>query len=168
MTETGTEQPQQKKRPPIRRRRRRLLLVSLLMPTLAGAAVLALIAIRGTSVYFYAPKDLPSAEEIDGRTIRIGGMVAKGSIKPGEGIETRFDVTDFERTVTVLTNEALPGIFREDQGVVIQGTLAPDGTFIASQVMAKHDENYMPPEVADALKATGRYDEYMAGKEGSD
>ncbi len=160
MTTTSDPRQQQQKRPRMRRRRRRLLIVGLLLPTLMGAAVLALIAIRGTSVYFYAPKDLPETQEIAGRTIRIGGMVAEGSVKPGTGLETRFDVTDFEKTVTVLTTEALPGLFRDNQGVVVQGKLGQDGVFVASQVMAKHDENYMSPEVEKALKATGRYEEY--------
>ncbi len=148
------------KRPPLRRRKQRLLIVSLLLPTLVGAALLALVAIQGTSVYFYAPKDLPSSEILDGRTVRIGGMVAEGSIIPGTGLDTTFDVTDFEKTVTVRTEDPLPGLFRDNQGVVVQGTLNAEGIFVASQVMAKHDENYMAPEVEEALKATGRYEEY--------
>ncbi len=160
MTETNTQKTDTKKRTPLRRRRQRLLLVSLLLPTLIGASVLGLIAIRGTAVYFYAPKDLPTPTELDGKTVRIGGMVAEGSIKPGKGVETHFDVTDYEGTVTVVTFEALPGLFRDNQGVVVQGKLGEDGVFIASQVMAKHNENYMPPEVAQALKETGRYEEY--------
>ncbi|MCI5045300.1 MAG: cytochrome c maturation protein CcmE [Aquisalinus sp.] len=167
-TEKGTPEnkPAPKKRPPMRRRRQRLLVVSLLLPTLAVASFFVLIGISQTSVYFYAPKDLPSPSELDGRAIRIGGMVAEGTIKQGEGLETWFDVTDYEGTVTVVTNDPLPGIFRENQGVVIQGNLNNEGIFVASQVMAKHDENYMPPEVAAALKATGRYEDYMEKQEG--
>jgi cytochrome c-type biogenesis protein CcmE len=153
-----------KKSVPLRRRKRRLLIVGLLLPTLLGAAALTLVALQQTSVYFYNPKDLPSPEELAGRTVRIGGLVTEGSIKQGEGVEVSFDVTDLASTVTVVYNDMLPGLFRANQGVVVQGTLAEDGTFVASKVMAKHDENYMAPEVEEALKASGRYEEYQKSR----
>ena len=149
-----------KKSFPLRRRRRRLMIVSLLLPALFGAAVLSLIAIQQTSVYFYAPRDIPPAAELDGRTIRIGGMVTEGSIKQGEGMLVRFDVTDCIQTVTVYYEGLLPGLFRAGQGVVVQGTLADSGEFTAAQVMAKHDENYMPPEVASAIEDTPCYEAF--------
>lgn len=157
-TETGTTA---KKKMPRRRRQQRLMLAALLIPTLTGAIGLAVIAIGQSQVYFYPPRDLPSPAELAGRTVRIGGMVVEGSIAQGAGTEVSFGVTDYEKTVTVSTSDMLPGLFGENQGVVVQGTLAEDGTFIASRVMAKHDENYMPAEVVDALKESGRLEHYQ-------
>ena len=158
---TDNDTPKTAKRPPLKRRRQRMLVVSLLLPALGLAALLSLVALQNTTVYFYAPKDLPTAAEVGERTIRIGGMVAEGSLRQGAGTEVMFDVTDYVGTVTVSYNDLLPGLFRDNQGVVVQGTVQQDGTFLASKVMAKHDENYMPPEVAAALKESGRYEEYM-------
>lgn len=145
---------------PRRRRQQRLMLAALIVPALTGAIGLTVIAIGQSQVYFYPPRDLPAPEELDGRIVRIGGMVVEGSIRQGADVETRFQVTDYTRTVTVSTDEMLPGLFGENQGVVVQGTLSDDGTFIAQRVMAKHDENYMPAEVADALEDSGRLEEY--------
>ncbi|MBD0425846.1 cytochrome c maturation protein CcmE [Aquisalinus flavus] len=145
---------------PRRRRQQRLMLAALIVPALTGAIGLAVIAIGQSQVYFYPPRDLPSASELGGRTVRLGGMVVEGSIQQGLETDTSFKVTDYEKTVTVVTSDMLPGLFGENQGVVVQGTLAQDGTFVAARVMAKHDENYMPAEVADALEDSGRLEDY--------
>lgn len=149
-----------KRKMPRRRRQQRLMLAALIVPALTGAIGLAVIAIGQSQVYFYPPRDLPAAEALDGRTVRLGGMVVEGSIKQGDGTDVSFQVTDYIETVTVVTSDMLPGLFGDNQGVVVQGTLGPDGTFIASRVMAKHDENYMPAEVADALEESGRLNAY--------
>lgn len=94
-------------------------------------------------------------------TIRIGGLVSTDSVKRGEGETVFFSVTDMVETIPVQFTGILPDLFREGQGVVVEGILEPSGTFTAKSVLAKHDENYMPPEVADALKEAGQWDEYQ-------
>ena len=140
------------------KRRQRIMLLSLVAPALIVAAALAVFALSRTAEYFYAPTDLPAANDLAGRKIRLGGMVVENSIRQGAGTEVSFDVTDFETTVTVVYDGVLPGLFAEGEGVVAQGTLGQDGRFVASRILAKHDETYMPPEVADSLK--GNYGDY--------
>jgi cytochrome c-type biogenesis protein CcmE len=117
-----------------------------------GVAVgLVLNAFNSNLVFFYTPTQVAQKEAPHGRTFRIGGMVREGSVVR-DGVTVRFAVTDTAQTVTVRYDGVLPDLFKEGKGVVAQGQLGPDGTFVAREVLAKHDENYMPPEAAQALK----------------
>ncbi len=142
------------------RKRRRLYIVVLGLSTLAVAAALVLTAFEDNIVFFYSPTDLATREVAPDRRIRIGGLVVNDSVrKKPDGITVEFSVTDVANTVRVSYRGILPDLFREGQGVVAGGRLGPDGVFIADEVLAKHDENYMPAEVADALKKSGRWRE---------
>ncbi len=134
-------------------RRQRLMLVILVLLGVGTAVALTLNAFRGNMVYFYGPSQLATVEKAHERNLRLGGLVEKGSVKrEGDGLTVRFMVTDTVKSVPVVYKGILPDLFREGQGVVAQGRLAQDGVFVASEVLAKHDENYMPPEVAKAMK----------------
>jgi cytochrome c-type biogenesis protein CcmE len=127
---------------------------------LGSAAALALFAMRQDVVYFLAPSDVAQAHLVPGRSFRLGGLVQAGSVEKTvlDGHPTtRFKVTDGKDAVPVTFVGILPDLFREGQGIVALGTLATDGTFQASDVLAKHDETYMPKEVAEALKRSGRW-----------
>lgn len=137
-----------------RRGRRRLQALALGALGLGVATALALTAFKDNLVFFYSPSDVVANHVSPGRTFRLGGMVEKGSVVH-EGDTTRFRVTDTARTIGVTYRGQLPDLFREGQGVVTEGALAPDGAFVAREVLAKHDEKYMPPEVAKALKDAG-------------
>ena len=140
------------------RKRRRLWLVLACGVALGSATALVLLAFNDNLVFFVSPSDLAKAPR-NGRTVRLGGLVEKGSVvsaEAGKGGAT-FRVTDGTKAVTVTFNGILPGLFREGQGVVALGTLREDGGFLATEVLAKHDENYMPKEVADALKKSGHW-----------
>jgi cytochrome c-type biogenesis protein CcmE len=140
------------------RKRRRLIIVLLGMGVLAASAGLVLTAFQDSVTFFYSPSDLKAETAPPGRAIRIGGLVEEGSVrKLDDGVTTEFRVTDLSESVPVTYRGVLPDLFREGQGVVTEGTLAPDGVFVADEVLAKHDENYMPPEVADALKKSGQW-----------
>jgi cytochrome c-type biogenesis protein CcmE len=121
---------------------------------LGVAAGLALYAFNDNLVFFYSPSDVLADHINPGRAIRLGGMVEKDSVKR-QGDVTEFRVTDTAHTIGVTYRGVLPDLFREGQGVVTEGTLSPDGHFVAREVLAKHDEKYMPPEVANALKRAG-------------
>ncbi|MBB4659777.1 cytochrome c maturation protein CcmE [Parvularcula dongshanensis] len=149
---------------PFRRRQRRALLLGLVLPAFAGATALAVTAISRTQVYAYAPSALPASDELAGRTVKLGGLVEEGSLRHGAGTEVYFAVTDGAATVPVRFDGFLPSLVAEGDGAVVTGTVSSDGTFEATLVAARHDELYMAPEVADALKSTGRYDEYVAQK----
>ena len=117
-----------------------------------GVAVgLVLNAFNSNLVFFYTPTQVAQKEAPQGRTFRIGGMVSEGSVVR-EGVTVRFAVTDTAQTVNVRYEGVLPDLFKEGKGVVAQGQLGPDGTFVAREVLAQHDENYMPPEAAAALE----------------
>jgi len=118
---------------------------------LAVAAALVLTALQEQLVFFFTPSQVAAREAPLNRTFRIGGMVEKGSLKR-EGVEVRFTVTDTAKTMPVVYRGQLPDLFREGKGVVAQGQLGPDGVFRAREVLAKHDENYMPPEAAHAVE----------------
>ena len=107
-------------------------------------------------MFFFTPTQVAANEAPQGRLFRIGGMVEKGSLKR-DGVEVRFVVTDTAKTIPVVYRGALPDLFREGKGVVAQGTLGADGVFTAREVLAKHDENYMPAEVVEALKKSGEW-----------
>jgi cytochrome c-type biogenesis protein CcmE len=141
------------------RKRRRLLALAAGLLALGASAALALSALRDTLVFFYSPSEIGAKDLPPGRTFRIGGLVEAGSLATAGDGQVSFRVTDLKQAVPVSFKGVLPDLFREGQGVVAQGALGPDGTFVATEVLAKHDENYMPPEVADALKRSGRWQE---------
>ena len=147
------------------RKQRRLALA--LGATLAAACGVALVfvALGSTVSYFYTPSDLAAAPQASQRPIRLGGLVEAGSLVYDEADRARiaFVVTDGAAKTRVRYRGILPDLFREGQGVVVQGRLAADGALDASEVLAKHDENYMPKEVADALKRQGRWQEGKSG-----
>jgi cytochrome c-type biogenesis protein CcmE len=136
------------------RRQRRLVLIGLALGVLGLAAALALSALRDTIVFFYSPTEVAAKAIEPGTRIRIGGLVKQGTLKR-DGLEARFDVTDGKASLPVAYRGVLPDLFREGQGVVAEGALERAGLFRADTVLAKHDENYMPREVVDALKKQG-------------
>jgi cytochrome c-type biogenesis protein CcmE len=137
------------------RRQRRLSLIGAALGVLALAVALVLVALKDSIVFFNSPTDVVEKQIKPGMRIRVGGLVKEGSVQRGDSLAVRFDVTDGKSTVVVAYQGLLPDLFREGQGVVAEGVLEPDGVFHADNVLAKHDENYMPPEVAKKLKAQG-------------
>jgi cytochrome c-type biogenesis protein CcmE len=134
-------------------RHKRIALIAGGLAALAIAAALILNAFQSNLVFFFSPSQVLANEAPQGRAFRIGGMVEAGSLRrQDDGLTVRFNVTDTAKTVPVLYTGILPDLFREGKGVVAQGSLGPDGVFHATQVLAKHDENYMPPEAAHALE----------------
>ncbi len=119
---------------------------------LIAAAFLVTSALKQSIAYFYSPTELLQTSVSSEKKISLGGMVEDGSVERGEGLQIQFRVTDFENSVLVEYNKVLPDLFREGQGVVADGSLNAEGVFIASRILAKHDENYMPPQVARAMK----------------
>ena len=135
------------------KRKKRLYLIALMVMGVGVGIALALNAFNDNLMFFYSPSEVIAGEAPAGHPIRIGGLVTNGSVKRQEdGLTVRFDVTDNAESVIVEYTGILPDLFREGQGIVARGKLDPDGVFVADEVLAKHDENYMPPEVADALK----------------
>ncbi|MDP1770428.1 MAG: cytochrome c maturation protein CcmE [Nitrospirota bacterium] len=133
-------------------RQKRFVLIGLGLVALAVAAVLVLNAFQSNLVFFFTPTQVANGEVPQGHSFRIGGMVETGSLtREGDGLTVHFIVTDMAKRVPVRFKGILPDLFKEGKGAVAQGQLGADGTFIASEVLAKHDENYMPPEVAEAL-----------------
>jgi cytochrome c-type biogenesis protein CcmE len=145
------------------RRRKRLALALGALLALGGATALVLTAFQDSLVFFYSPSELAAKPPAPDRRVRIGGLVESGSLEKN-GQDVRFRVTDLAHSVAVTYRGLLPDLFREGQGVVAQGTLAADGGFRANEVLAKHDETYMPPEVAEALKKSGRWQEGDAAR----
>ena len=137
------------------RKQRRSVLVGLSLLVLAVAAALVLTALEDSIVFFYSPSDVVEKNIGPGERFRLGGLVEEGSVVRGQGTRVKFAVTDTNRTLKVSFDGVLPDLFHEGQGVVTEGVLNHDGTFVADSVLAKHDETYMPPEVADALKKQG-------------
>ena len=140
-------------------KRRRLTIILSALVLLGAAAALALSALEDSIVFFYSPSDLATKTIAPGQRLRLGGLVEEGSVARGAGTRITFRVTDLETAVPVAYDGILPDLFREGQGVVVEGSLGPDGRFAADSVLAKHDETYMPPEVAEALKKSGRWQE---------
>jgi cytochrome c-type biogenesis protein CcmE len=133
------------------------------LAALAVAAAFVLTAFRENLVFFFTPSQIAANEVPHGRAFRIGGMVEPGSVKrQPDGVTVQFMVTDTAKSVKVVFRGILPDLFREGKGVVTQGRLGPDGTFVASEVLAKHDENYMPPAAADAIKQAQSVNEKAA------
>lgn len=137
------------------RKQRRGILIGTSLAVLAVAVGLVLMAMRDSIVFFYTPSDVEAKEITPGQRFRLGGLVEAGSVVRGQGTTVRFVVTDMSKTLPVTYTGVLPDLFREEQGVVAEGKLESDGVFHADQVLAKHDENYMPPEVAKRLKEQG-------------
>ena len=134
-------------------RHRRIAAIAAGVLALGIATALVLAAFQKNLVFFFTPSQVAANEAPQGRTFRIGGMVEKGSVKrEADGVTVRFTVTDMAKTMPVSYRGPLPDLFREGRGVVAQGQLGADGVFRASEVLAKHDENYMPPEAAEAVK----------------
>ncbi len=134
-----------------------MVLVGLFVAGVAVAVGLALRAFQENLLYFYTPTQAIAGEAPEGKKIRLGGMVEKGSLRrePGD-MELRFDVTDNAKTMTVAYSGVLPDLFKEGQGVIAMGHVDADGVFRAEEVLAKHDENYMPPEVAATMATDGQ------------
>jgi len=125
---------------------------------MVAAAVLVSVAFRDAIVFFFSPSELMAAEQRPDQRLRLGGLVAEGSLVRGQGETVRFDVTDGAETIPVEYTGVLPDLFREGQGVIAEGHMR-DGRFVAAEVLAKHDENYMPKEVAEALREQGHFRE---------
>jgi cytochrome c-type biogenesis protein CcmE len=143
--------------PKSRKARRRLMAVATAAPILAASAALAFYALGNSVSFFYSPIQARTAHVPAGRTIELGGLVAKGSVAKHPDGSITFTVADRAANDQVIYRGDLPDLFREGQGVVTKGAFAADGTFEASEVLAKHDERYMPREVTQALKASGEW-----------
>lgn len=143
------------------KRSRRILFVGALFGVASLATLLVLTALKDGVAYFYTPSDLARLSETPAGLLRLGGLVTPGSVNFAEGGEAAvaFAISDEAAATQVTYKGVLPDLFREGQGVIVQGRLAADGVLVASEVLAKHDENYMPKEVADALKKQGRWRE---------
>ncbi len=139
------------------RKQRRGVLIGTCLAVLGVAVGLVLYAMRDSIVFFYGPSDVAGMEMAPGQRFRLGGLVEEGSVERGTGTTVRFVVTDGAKTLPVTYTGVLPDLFREGQGVITEGILEPDGVFHADNVLAKHDENYMPPEVAAKLKEQGMW-----------
>lgn len=137
--------------------RRRLWIVLAVAPVLALAVGLSLWAMRGSVTYFFTPSEVTEQAAPAGRNVRLGGLVAMGSVQRLADGEVAFTVTDNAASTRVVYHGDLPDLFREGQGIVAEGAFQPDRSFRARQVLAKHDETYMPREVADRLKAEGEW-----------
>ena len=150
------------------RKQRRGVLIGTCLAVLGLAVGLVLFALRDSIVFFYTPSEVAEKHLETGQRFRLGGLVEDGSVKRGEGTTVSFVITDKRSTLPVTYTGVLPDLFREGQGVVAEGMLTGEGVFQADSVLAKHDENYMPPEVAKKLKEQGvwRGDE-QAGAQGS-
>ena len=147
------------------RKQRRLVLIGSSLGVLALAAGLVLSALKDSIVFFNSPTDVVEKHVQPGTRIRLGGLVKPGTVQRGDHLAVRFEVTDGNSAITVNYQGILPDLFREGQGVIAEGTLEPGGAFKADSVLAKHDEKYMPKEVADALKKQGHWkDEYEKKK----
>jgi len=151
------------------RKQRRAVLIGTCLAVLGVAVGLVLFALRESIVFFYTPSEVAEKHLETGQRFRLGGLVENGSVKRGEGATVGFVITDKRSTLPVTFTGVLPDLFREGQGVVAEGVLNSDGVFNADSVLAKHDENYMPPEVAKKLKEQGvwRGDEQAGAPQGS-
>ncbi|MDA9008907.1 cytochrome c maturation protein CcmE [Alphaproteobacteria bacterium] len=140
------------------RKQRRLIIILLSALCLAAASALVMLAFRDNIVFFFGPSEIKAGKVQPGKRIRVGGLVVEGSVvKVGEKVS--FGITDGVESVDIQYVGILPDLFREGQGIVAEGVLNQNLVFTASEVLAKHDENYMPPEVAEALKKSGHWKE---------
>jgi len=138
-------------------RRKRFAIVAGIVGAVGVAAALVLNAFNSNLVFFYSPSQVAAKEAPAGRTFRLGGLVEQGSVKR-DGVSVRFVVTDMAQAIPVRYEGILPDLFKEGKGVVAQGQVGGDGVFVAREVLAKHDENYMPPEASAALKRAAAAD----------
>jgi len=141
------------------KKKRRLAFVVALLAAGAGVAGVIVYGLGQNTMYFRGPSDVAAKQVGEGVAFRLGGLVEMGSLKHGTGAEVRFRVTDGKSSIPADFNGVLPALFREGQGVIATGAMDAKGTFIATEVLAKHDEKYMPPEVVQALKKSGRWQE---------
>ena len=148
------------------RKQRRLVMIAVAGGILVIAAALVLSALRDSIVFFNSPSDVVEKHVAPGTRIRLGGLVAPGSVVRGDNLDVKFSVTDGKGSISVAYRGILPDLFREGQGVIAEGALDGTGVFKADSVLAKHDEKYMPKEVADALKKQGHWKE-ESGRSGS-
>jgi cytochrome c-type biogenesis protein CcmE len=140
------------------RKRRRMVFVLTGMALLSAAVGLVLVALEDTVTFFYSPSEVEAEAPPAERAFRLGGLVEEDSVKKmADGLTVEFRITDLAASVPVSYRGILPDLFREGQGVITEGTLGADGVFVAREVLAKHDETYMPREVADALKESGQW-----------
>ena len=146
------------------KRKQRLLIILGLVSGLGIAVGLVMFALSQNINLFFTPTQIAKGEAPSAQMIRVGGMVADGTVdRDPQSLKVAFDVTDFDYNVRVTYEGILPDLFREGQGVVVQGRIR-SGQFVASEVLAKHDENYMPPEVTEALRQSGKLDQMMGGQ----
>jgi cytochrome c-type biogenesis protein CcmE len=141
------------------RKQKRLSVIGGAMVFLGLATAMTFYALGQKASYFYMPADLQNATVSPGQRIRLGGLVENGTVVRGQGTSVTFAVTDHDKSVKVTYTGILPDLFREGQGIIAEGSLGPEGVFIADSVLAKHDESYMPKEVADSLKSKGVWQE---------
>ncbi|HET7083643.1 MAG TPA: cytochrome c maturation protein CcmE [Rhizomicrobium sp.] len=141
------------------KKKRRLAFAAALLAAGAALAGVIVYGLGQHTMYFRSPSDVAAKQVGEGIAFRLGGLVEKGSLRHGAGAAVSFRVTDGNSSVACDFNGVLPALFREGQGVVATGALNGSGTFVASEVLAKHDEKYMPPEVVQALKKSGRWQE---------
>ena len=138
-------------------RKQRLYLLSLMVVGVAAAVAFALKSFNENLMFYFSPSEVIAGKAPNDHPFRLGGMVVEGSVaRPGDGLLVRFDLTDYNDTIRVEYNGVLPDLFREGQGIISMGRLNGKGTFVADEVLAKHDEKYMPPEVADSLAKAGQ------------
>ena len=138
------------------RKQRRMSVIGIGFVLLASAVALISFALEDTIVFFYGPTEVVDMKISPGTRFRLGGLVKEGSVRRGESKTISFAVTDLNTSLPVTYTGILPDLFREGQGVVTEGTLNQQGVFVADSVLAKHDENYMPPEIKDAMKKSGQ------------
>lgn len=136
-------------------RKKRLALIVLMVTGIAIGVGFALKSLDENIMFFFTPSEVAKGKAPRDRLFRVGGMVVNGSVsRPGNGLTVQFDLTDNTSNITVRYTGILPDLFREGQGIIANGKLGEDGAFVAQQVLAKHDENYMPPEIAEAMTKT--------------
>lgn len=134
-------------------RKKRLALIGLMLAGIAVGLTFALKALDENIMFFFTPTEVAEGKAPKNKLFRLGGMVVDGSVsRPGDGLTVHFDLTDSGEQVTVRYTGILPDLFREGQGIIANGEIGDDGNFIAQEVLAKHDENYMPPEIAEAMQ----------------
>ena len=141
------------------RKQKRLTVIGGALAFLGAATALTFVALGQKASYFFMPADLMAATLEPGQRVRLGGLVETGTVVRGQGTQVAFSITDTEKSVKVTFSGLLPDLFREGQGVITEGSLGPDGIFVADSVLAKHDETYMPKEVSDSLKEKGGWQE---------
>ena len=138
----------------VRPKHQRLILITLAILALVGAVLLAMWGLKDRAAYFVTPSDIAAGKATPDRAMRLGGMVVKGSLRrEPDGLTVRFTVSDLKATTPVIYRDILPDLFREGSGVVAEGRLEPNGLFVADKILAKHDERYMPPQMANDVKA---------------